>query len=234
MPYDKTDAAAWWRAAEPLPPRPDEPGDWTPTATPYGWTWSRADEPASDAADTAGMLAEGCRALDRIAAKAQTPTAGVSVVPGDRVLLVDQQRYPELNGARVIQQTPDPSFCYVMPDGRMSTSPAGCIGIAGPVGSVGSPGTHHVGAALKADVMGTRVWAFDKAYHACPGHYQASIAAGLRAADAVTDPRRDVLERVAQAARDATAPALGGLGAAYVRLCGALRALAALDQEGGR
>lgn len=145
MPYDRTDPAAWWKDAEPLPPKPDGPGEWEITATPYGWEWKRADsgavvpgdanvriavfapggsvlEPAAvlPDADTAGILAAGHRALDRIAARAEAPPK---------------------------------------------------------------------------------------------------------------DARLAALERVADAARDATNPPLGDLAGSYVRLCSALRALAALDGE---
>lgn len=59
MAYDKAELAAWWHGAEAAPPMPDGPGPWTLTGTAYGWEWRRAEEapPGSDTVlDPGGAL----------------------------------------------------------------------------------------------------------------------------------------------------------------------------------
>lgn len=73
MPFDRTEPAAWWQGANAAPPMPEEPGPWALTATPYGWEWRRPEpesEPGAADADTAGIIREGMRTLDRLARQA--------------------------------------------------------------------------------------------------------------------------------------------------------------------
>lgn len=116
---------AWWQGAEAMPPEPPGPGPWEQVATPYGWEWRSADQlvPVSK------MEAMPPLTL---------PDSAVLVV-GDgsrigRVRLTDLDDF--INGRK-------PLPCdrpYALPDGSLSASPVGSIGITGPSGRPGPVG----------------------------------------------------------------------------------------------
>ena len=128
-------------------------------------------------ADTAGILREGMRALDRIAARAEAEA--------------------KASGGGIVRHEPDS-------DGLDAFTRA-------------------------------RVQAFDAAYHAARGCHDDSILPGLRAADAVPDPRREAERRVVEAARvrARTCEDIAVRMMAANALDDALRVLDALDGEAG-
>lgn len=86
MPFEQSVPVVWWHGAEPLPPKPDAPEErLKPVA------------PVHDA-DTAGILAAGHKALDRIAARAEAPPKDARFAALERVARAAQDARTGRNG----------------------------------------------------------------------------------------------------------------------------------------
>lgn len=243
MAYDKVDPAAWWKDAEPVPPKTDEPGvavDPSPlpplrsvsSAMVVGSSGNAATCPPWQSG-TLVPIPGGYRVVQRRdpapwQIRPALPLPEVRV--GDRLLGDD-------GVVSTVDHLPDPAWINaVTAGGGHHGIPAGCVG---PPGS-GKPWTllpretPRLPSASRPLIATARVDAAHDVLRARavgPVSWNA-VREAVRAADAA-DLCREVLERVARAAQDARTGRTGSMGTAFVEMCAALDALAALDGEGG-
>lgn len=217
MPYDRTDPAAWWKDAEPMPPKPDEPAcdasdARSPSTTPVVGSRSFTSIPNAPAWVPPAPPPE-VRVGDRLLRVKPGAGEGETV----RILAWEHGSWTALGengiGAGVrFAMKPE----YIGPPG--SGRPWTLLPREAPLSSASRPliATARVDAAhdvLRARAVGPVSWN--------------AVCEAVRAADAA-DLRREALERVAEAARRCVYGSDQRLSRDYARLRAAVVALAAL------
>lgn len=251
MPYDRSDPAAWWKDAEPMPPRPDEPGV-TPAAP---------VQPPPDANALGVWLQPGPRGRTvSFHLPPVVPQQPAEVRVGDRVrpapgtpvgvLRADsphdpspsperQPLCPALYGDRIVRGGITARVTYVHPAHEVVTVTDSTATYPVRFEDIGPPGSGKpwtvlpreapLSSASRPLIATARVDAAHDVLRARavgPVSWNA-VCEAVRAADAA-DLRREALERVAEAARRCVYGSDQRLSRDYARLRAAVVALAAL------